>query len=87
MLNAITATAYSVQRISRCGIDAADAVEQALERRAEPVQERRLALVDPRHVGAERLGEREQDDDVEGELQIAVGGHSNHSGFSIATTR
>ena len=35
----------------------------------------------------ERLGEREQDDDVETELQIAVGSHSNHSGFSIATTR
>ena len=35
----------------------------------------------------ERLGEREQGDDVETELQIAVGSHSNHSGFSIATTR
>ena len=68
-------------------IDAADPVEHALDRRAQRVEDRRLAFVYARHVRAERLRQRDQDDDVEDELQISVRGHSNHSGLSIAATR
>ena len=46
-----------------------------------------LALEDPRHVGAERLGQRDQHAKVQRQLNPIIGRHANHSGFSRATTR
>jgi hypothetical protein len=69
------------------GPDARESVNEALE----PAQERSepwcTPLVDPRHVEPERLGQRQKDDEVEGELQDAVAGHENTSGFRSATIR
>jgi hypothetical protein len=45
------------------------------------------ALVDTRHVEAERLGQRQKDDEIEDELEDPIGGHEKISGRSSATTR
>ena len=69
------------------GPDAGDPVDQSLEPSEHSVEADRLALVDAGHVGAEWLRQQEEDDDIEHELEDAVPGHENTSGFSIATTR
>ena len=51
------------------------------------VEPDRPPLVDARHVGAERLGQEHQHDDVEDELEQAVRSHWKISGFSSAITR
>src|SRR5438445_4029639 len=51
------------------------------------MQSQRPALVDARHVGAERLGQRQQDNDIHDELDHAVAGHEKSSGLSNASTR
>jgi hypothetical protein len=69
------------------GIDSAYAIERALKRPAHGVEHRRLALEDMCHVGAERLRQRQQDDDVDDQLEVPVGTHQNFSGKSSAITR
>ena len=71
------------------GADAADPVDQALDAAQGPIDgaAERLAFEDASHEAAERPGERGEDDEVEGELEIAVGGHQNFSGLNIATNR
>jgi hypothetical protein len=56
-------------------VHTAHAIEQPLERPADGVEHRWLALEDARHVRAERLRQREQDDDVDDQLQVSVGTH------------
>ncbi len=69
------------------GCDAEQAIGQPLQWADQPIEKHRLALVHPRHVGAQRLGEQQQDDDVEPHLEPAIGGHENSSGLSSATKR
>ena len=69
------------------GPDARDPVDEALEPAQDALRGPGAPLVDPRHVEPERLGQRQEDDEVEGELQDAVAGHENTSGFRSATTR
>ncbi len=59
----------------------------ALDRTADAMHAVRRVGEHERHVGAERLDQQQQHDQVEAELQIVVGGHSNHSGLSSATVR
>ena len=69
------------------GMDAADAVDQTLDRAEHGIEERPLAVVDVRHEGPERFRERDQDDEVEPYLEESVRGHQNSSGFRRATKR
>ncbi len=69
------------------GRDSADPIDQPLEPAEDALEGHAFALVDPRHVGPERLGEHQEHDDVECELHIPVGTHAKSSGFSRARTR
>jgi hypothetical protein len=69
------------------GADAGRPIEETLERPEYRVEHRRLALVDARHVGTERFGEREENDQIDEDLQDVVQRHQNHSGLSMATNR
>jgi hypothetical protein len=46
-----------------------------------------LALIDPRHETAERLGEGEQDAHIKSALDDEIGGHEKSSGLNSAHTR
>jgi hypothetical protein len=74
-LKSSIAPAYVFQLIPFVGIDAARPVDQRLDGTEQPVEDRSLALVDARHVGAERFREREQDAEEEPDLDVAVGRH------------
>src|SRR6266850_2153653 len=54
---------------------AAQAVDQPLEPTEHAIERDATALVDARHVRAERLREGEQDDDIEDELENPIGRH------------
>ena len=61
-LKSSIATAYVVHVISRVrGSTPQSAIDEALERAERRFEEDRLALVDARHVRAERLHERDQE--------------------------
>ena len=69
------------------GPDTRESVEEALEPPEDPIQAHGPTLVHARHVGAEGLGQGEEDDQVERQLQDAVAGHEKTSGLRSATTR
>ena len=69
------------------GIDAGQPIEQPLERAEQPIEQQRRAIVDAGHVRAQRLGQRNQDDEVEEDLEESVGRHQKRSGASRATRR
>jgi hypothetical protein len=64
-----------------------DPIDETLDRAEQPAEEHGLALVHPRHVAAQRLGEQQQNGHIEAKLQPAVCGHENSSGLSSATNR
>ncbi len=70
-----------------CGIDTGAAVDQPLERSADPLRPYRAAFVNRGHVRAERLRKRQQDDHVESQLEPTRGVHSKISGLNSATIR
>src|SRR5262249_7535596 len=65
----------------------AEPIDQLLDRAEDTVQADALVLVHPRHVGAERLRQRDEHDEVEDELKDTVRGHAKYSGFNSAITR
>ena len=67
--------------------DAGRPIEEPLQRSEHGVEQRTLALIDTRHVDAERVREREEDGEVEQGLQDVVHRHQNHSGLSIAMNK
>ncbi len=67
--------------------DAAQAIDQFLDRPQDRVEKGAFALVNPGHERAERLGKGDQDDHVKDELKPTKDVHSNHSGFNRAITR
>ena len=69
------------------GIDAQHAVNEPLERTEQARRDAGFALVDARHVAAERLHDRDEQAAEERELEDGARGHENLSGFSIASTR
>ena len=56
-------------------IDAEELVEQPLDGAEDRRQQRALALEDAGHVGAHRLGDEQQGDDVDQDLNDTVRGH------------
>ena len=68
-------------------IDARAAIDDPLQRSADALRPRCAAVVDRGHVGAQRLGQEQQNDDVKPELQPARGVHSKSSGLNSATIR
>ncbi len=68
-------------------IDTAHAIGEPLDRPEDPRDPRRLAVIDARHERAEGFREREEDDEVEDELQESVRWHQKISGLSMATRR
>jgi hypothetical protein len=69
------------------GRDAAKPVYCALDPTERPFEEERLALVDSRHIGAERLGRRDDRDEGEQNLRVTSDAHENFSGFRSATNK
>jgi hypothetical protein len=67
--------------------DAGEPVDEALHRPEDAIQAERPAFVHTRHVGPQRLGEGEEDHDVQDELEHTVRGHEKTSGLSSAITR
>ena len=62
-------------------------VQQAFDWPQHAVEPDRLAVVDARHIPAQRLGQGDQDHHIENNLDIAIQCHQNSSGFNRATTR
>ena len=69
------------------GRDARGAIQPPLERSEELFEERAFAPVDARHVAAQRLHQRDEDDEIERQLRHGWPGHENASGLSRATNR
>jgi len=72
-------------------VDAGPAIEQAFQPAAEALRAHRPAVIDRGHVGAKRPGQQQQDDQIEQNLQPALGleqrRHSKNSGLNSVTTR
>ena len=80
------------QRVARpvhvlARIDAGTSIDQPFQRTADPLCERRTTFVDRCHVRPERLCEKQQDDEVQPELQPTGDVHSKISGLNIAMSR
>jgi hypothetical protein len=69
------------------GLDAADAVDGALGRAEDAHGPGGTALINGCHVGAERLDQQQQDDQIQPQLRNSIGSHQNFSGLSMAYTR
>ncbi len=66
---------------------AAKAVDEALEPPESLLEEHGLAVVDPRHVAAERLHREDDRRQQDGDLRPTLPAHENASGLSKATKR
>jgi hypothetical protein len=71
----------------RAGRDAGRLVDEPLEPAQRPTEHDRPALIHASHVCAERLGQREQDDEIKRDLQDSVASHAKSSGLRRASTR
>ena len=69
------------------GPDPGQPVDEALEPAEDAVESDRPPLVDAGHVGPERLGQRQQDHHVQGELEESIRGYEKSSGLRSASTR
>ena len=70
-----TAKAYSRQFISLSGVDAAELVDEPLERAQHRVQPGALPFKNAGQINAHRTNGRQQNERVDGKLQPAIGGH------------
>ncbi len=68
-------------------VHAGAAVDQTLERAADALGPDCTAFVHRGHVRTERLRQQQEHDDIESELQPAVGGHEKNSGLNSAMIR
>src|SRR4029434_8157131 len=67
--------------------DAAETVDEALQPAERPIEAKRPAFVHAGHVGAQRLREPDENDEIEHELKRAVRSHEKSSGLRSARTR
>jgi hypothetical protein len=69
------------------GPDSAQPIDEPLEPAERAIEPHGAPLIDARHVGPERLGQEQEDDQVQQELQHAVRRHWKSSGLSNASVR
>ena len=81
MLKASMLKAYSLPTHLLVGIDAGNAIDEALDRPESPVDYDRLALVHASHVGAEGFGQEPDDHEQDDDLEPAEGRHMRASRF------
>ena len=75
-----TERAYAAPVLLGLGARAEQAVEAALDRPEDAVQDDGLAAVDARHVAADERRQRGQDDEEEDDLRPAGDGHGESFG-------
>jgi len=68
-------------------VDAAESIDESLDRRERPLEQRRASCVDARHVKTKRLCARKQHGEKNRELEKCVRRHQNFSGLRRANAR
>ncbi len=82
-----SANGVRLPRHLRGGVDTEESVDEALDGTEHLLRGARLSFVDARHVRAQRLHAREEDDEEQDDLRDALRAHWSDSGFSIAKNR